>query len=379
MNPEQLDEHDQATLVALYDALRPYLKDVARCVCDAVGAEPIVSAALRCPSQVERLRSALIDWMSTGLCGPHDAAFFAKRSQLGRRHLEAGLAQHHLATAMSLVRVGYLDRIATFYCPDDALRVMRSVDKLFDIELAMMLREYECASNERQLARKRVNPTDRLAVLRTMSEGLAHEVRNPLNSAKLQLDLLKRRQRRTAEDPSLCEPVELALHEIARLTDLLNEFLAFAGSPVLRIADADVKSIARGVVDLERAAAERVNATLELVDEGSVVAPVDAAKIQQVLRNLVHHALESARSTSKAQISVTTSLRDGMLHIGVFDNGDRIADTCVPESLFATREAVKGLGLSIVNSFVTMHGGRLEITTGVSGTLVDVQIPVSRG
>ena len=66
-----------------------------------------------------------------------------------------------------------------------------------------------------------------------MTAGLAHEVRNPLNAAKLQLELLERRLRRQVDDPKLTEPVGLVRHEYQRLTDLLSQFLLFAKLPEL--------------------------------------------------------------------------------------------------------------------------------------------------
>ena len=142
----QLDDGDRARLIALHAKLEPQFSDIAELFYAAVWANPGAAAVLSGPEQVERLRVSLIDWMSTGLLGPYDRAFNEKRSRIGRRHVQIKLGQHYMLTAMNVVRSSYHDRIAKLYGPDEALLVLRSVDKLLDIELALMLRHYQLVS-----------------------------------------------------------------------------------------------------------------------------------------------------------------------------------------------------------------------------------------
>ena len=262
----QLDDADRTRLVALHDQLKPHFADIAVRFYEAVFANPGAASVLSGAAQVERLRVSLIDWMSTGLLGPYDDNFNEKRSRIGRRHVAIGLAQHYMFTAMNVVRAAYLDHIAALHPPVQALAVVRSVDKLFDIERALMLRHYQLDSEERLVVRERQIQADRITALQTMTTGLAHEVRNPLNAAKLQLELLERRVRRQGDDPKLTEPIELAHHEIQRLTEMLNDFLAFARPPALHSDEHDVIAIARHVIELERPFAEQLGATLTGVD-----------------------------------------------------------------------------------------------------------------
>src|SRR5262249_49142443 len=131
----------------------------------------------------------------------------------------------------------------------------------------------------------------------TMTAGIAHEVRNPLNAARLQLELLGRRLRRRSDDENLVEPCEKAQKEIERLTTLLNDFLAFARPPELHVQATDVVPILAHVVDLERVASEHRGAEVALAPgPTSLVAHVDGAKIQQIVLNLVRNAVEAVTS-----------------------------------------------------------------------------------
>lgn len=372
----KLDDEDCARLTALHGKLAPYFPHIAEKFYDAVWANPGAAAVLKGPEQVERLRRTLIDWMSSGLLGPYDLEFNEKRSRIGRRHVTIGLAQQYMFTAMNIVRAAYLDHIATLYPADEALLVVRSVDKLFDLELALMLRHYQLDSEERLIVRERKIQSDRVAALQTMTAGLAHEIRNPLNAAKLQLELLERRLRRQSDDPKMIEPVGLAHHEIQRLTALLNEFLAFARPPDVARRDNDVVAIARHVLELERPLAERNGVTLTLEGAPVAVAAVDPGKLHQILQNLVRNALEAA--PPNGHVVVAVALEAGDLHLIVSDDGHGMPEevrTRIYEPFFSTKEAGTGMGMAIVHNFVAMHGGTIDIASDHTGTRIDVAIP----
>jgi signal transduction histidine kinase len=373
----RFDDADRARLVALHAKLQPEFPRIAELFYAAVWANPETASVLSGPEQVERLRISLIDWMSSGLLGPYDDRFYDKRSRIGRRHVQIGLAQQYMFTAMNVVRSAYLDCITTLYPPAEALLVVRSVDKLIDLELAVMLRHYQLDSEERLVSRERQIQADRITALQTMTAGLAHEVRNPLNAAKLQLELLERRLRRQGDDPKMIQPVELAHHEIQRLTEMLNEFLTFARPPELRLQEHDLVAIARHVIELEAPLAESSGTTLALEPGPELaVAPMDPGKLHQVIQNLVRNGLEAA--SPNGAVSVAVNVQDGALHVRVADDGPGIPDehrARIYEPFFSTKEGGTGMGMSIVHSYVAMHGGKIHITTGPRGTTVDVAIP----
>ena len=371
------DDEDRRRLRDLLERLTPSFPAIATKFYDAVLASPGAAAVLRGPEQIERLRTTLIEWMATGLRGPYDDAFYEKRSRIGRRHVQIGLAQQYMFTAMSVVRTAYHDAIATLYPADEALRVVRSVDKLFDLELALMLRHYQLDSEEKLVARERAMQADRLAALQTMTAGLAHEVRNPLNAARLQLELLERRLRKAGDDPRLLEPTELANHEMARLTNLLNDFLAFARAPELHLCEQDVVTIVRHVIELEREFAAR--SKIDLVHDEAVAtltARVDPGKLHQVVQNIVRNAIEAAH----ARVEVAIVVEGGAMHIRVVDDGPGIPEDVrrrMFEPFYSTKPHGTGLGMSIAHTLVAMHGGRIEVATGARGTRIEIVVPIT--
>jgi len=374
----RFDDADAARLRALHPVLEPHFPDVAARFYEAVWRNPGASAVLTGPEQVERLRRTLVEWMSSGLLGPYDERFYERRSRIGRRHVQIGLAPQYMFTAMNVVRVGYHDHVCAGLPPERAQAAIRSLDKLLDIELAIMLHHYQLDYDDRLLARERRSQTEKIIAMQTMSAGLAHEVRNPLNAAKLQLELLERRLRKQGDDPRLLEPTDLAQREIERLNALLNDFPTFARAAELQCPERDCPESVREGNHLERVSATAQNKDLHLVvAPETLIARVDAPKIHQIVLNLVRNALEAV--PVGGHVTVEVLMEEGAFILRVQDDGPGIPDEVRPriyEPFFSTKEGGTGLGMSIVHSLVVLHGGTISIETGPRGTRFDVRIPL---
>jgi signal transduction histidine kinase len=342
----ELGAADWERLAQLGERLTPELPAIARRFYAVIADNPAVAVMLGGPGEGERLQSSLVAWMTSGLLGPHDERFVASRARLGRQHAALGVPQHYMFAAMSVMRGEYHDRIIELYPAAEARAISRSLDKLLDVELALLMR------HER-------NRLDRVTAIQTLSAGLAHEVRNPLNAAKLQLELLERRLRRDGDDPKLVEPVELVGHELERVTRMLNEFLAFARPSAPVLGDHDIAAIVRDV-----AAAEQANARardVELVADCSPrVVQVDRHKLHQILLSLVRNALDAAPAGGHVRVTATGDA--AQLRFTVEDDGAGIPDAIrhrIYEPFFSTKDTGTGLGLSIAHGMVTSHGGTI--------------------
>ena len=370
---------EQALLRELHGRLRPHFGTIAERFYTAVQGNPQTAAVLQGPDMIERLRCSLVEWMSSGLLGPYDDNFYEKRSRIGRRHVQIGLKQQYMFTGMSVVRTAYLDLIVQLYPEIEACVMVRAVNKLLDIELAVMLRHYQLDSEEKLLQRERRIQADRIAAMQTLSAGLAHEVRNPLNAARLQLELLERRLRRQlGEDSKLVEPTELANHEIERLTELLNDFLAFARPPALHLRETDLVALCREVTELERPLAERRGVDLALAQHPPIIAQVDSGKVHQIVQNLVRNAIEATPKGGHVSVALANGNPDEV-HIAIADDGPGMSDDVrarMYEPFFSTKETGTGMGMAIVHSLVTMHGGKIDVATSPKGTTFDVVVPL---
>ena len=374
-----LDQDDRRRLVALHPVLSPHFAGIADEFYASMLATP-ATAAIFGPDQVERLHRSLVDWISSGLLGPYDDAFFVKCSSIGHRHIQTGLAQHSMIAAMSVMRRSYKRRIASAYPAHASQAIGDAVDKLLDLELAVMLQHYQHDSEARVRHAEQQRRREQIEAMRTLCTGLAHEVRNPVNSAKLQLALASRRLRKGVDELHLAGPLERVGQEIDRLTVLLDEFLAFARPPALDARPADVAAVVRDVVADHQVLATRSGVALTLETTTSpIVAEVDATKIRQIVASLVCNAIDAASRGGTGTVAVHHG--EGRVHIHVTDDGPGIPTEVLPriyEPFFSTKDGGTGMGMSIAHSLVALHDGTIEVSSSSQGTVVEVTIPRRR-
>jgi signal transduction histidine kinase len=373
-----LAEADCARLTDLHARLAPQLVEIAQRFVDRLTPRGDAELLATSSEQIARLRRTLVEWMSSGLVGPHDEEFLESRTKVDSWHVAAGLHERRVVTAMNMVRSEYHDRIDQLYEPREGRLVARSVDKLLDLELALMLHDHLDANAE-LLARERSAQSHRIAAMQTLSAGLAHEVRNPLNSASLQLELLERRLRRADAEPKLIEPVEQVTREIERLTRMLNEFLAFARPSRLVLADHDVVAILRDIVSAQQPFAAARRAAIQIAGVDSLRARVDADKLRQIALNLVRNALEAVASGGRVVLTILGD--DKHVHLAVEDDGPGIPEAIqhrIYEPFFTTKEGGTGLGLSIVHGMVAAHSGTVTFDSSSHGTRFHVSLPRRR-
>ena len=134
------------------------------------------------------------------------------------------------------------------------------------------------------------------------------------------------------------------------------------------------------IVELERVTARGHHATLEFVVEPEhLMASVDAARFHQIVLNLVRNAIEAV--PRGGHVVVELSVDNDQVHLSVIDDGPGIPDAArarIFEPFFSTKEGGTGLGMSIVHSLVSLHGGSIDLDTGPRGTRFEVTIPRRR-
>ena len=238
--------------------------------------------------------------------------------------------------------------------------------------------------SERRALEKRAADAEALSAMGALALNLAHEIRNPLNAAVLQLHLLGRHVDRLAIDEearvALQHKAKIVGDEIGRLSRLLTEFLELARP---RAAVREIVAFGKlvgDVLDLEQgAASQRAVAIVREVADCSLAG--DPEKLKQVVLNLVMNALESMPGGGTLRVKVACEERQVLLTVADTGTGiDADALTRVFDPFFTTKEAGTGLGLSIVRKIVDQHTGEVRIETerGV-GTRVTVVLPDGKG
>jgi two-component system, NtrC family, sensor histidine kinase HydH len=275
-----------------------------------------------------------------------------------------------LETAIAAVRAGAFAYL---------VKPCSTSELLLTIEQA--LRQVRLHGEKRELAR-RAQVAEKLAAVGTMTAGLSHEIRNPLNAAALQLAVLERRLRKLApaDQSPLLEPLRLVRDEIGRLEHLLEDFLQFARPQGLNITPLDPGAAVESVVGFLAGDADQRRISLEhAVAPGLRATAADPERLRQVLMNLAINALDATPSGGRVRIEARAE--GGEVLFVVDDSGPGIAPDArerLFEPFFTTKPSGSGLGLAIVHAIVSQHGGSVAVAASpLGGARFAVRLPAA--
>jgi signal transduction histidine kinase len=213
---------------------------------------------------------------------------------------------------------------------------------------------------------------------------LAHEIRNPLSSLDIHVQLLE--EDLAALTPQMREQLtprlEIIHGELHRLEGIVERFLRLAGPAGVDLEPIEIPKILTHVCELLRpeAAAREIEISAQVT--GSLPRVMaDPVRLTQALLNLAINAIQAVER--KGRIEVSAAMADGMVCVIVSDNGPGIP----PEKLasifdpyFTTKAEGSGLGLWIAQQIVTAHGGALKAQNGpTGGALLTMCLPLSPG
>lgn len=229
-----------------------------------------------------------------------------------------------------------------------------------------------------QLQRELVD-RERLAAIGTTAAKFAHEVSNPLNGMYTQIQLMQRRLARSATDTEpLHKSVDLLLRDIDRLNGLLGEFRAMSRREDFRFAPTSIGALYEETFETQQPAYAEAGLQLSL-DLADDLPPVraDAAKLKQVLLNLLKNAAEAMPEGGVVELHASTD--QDRMRLEVRDRGGGIASEFDVFAPFATtKPAGTGLGLAIVRHLVQAHDGDIQHAPRKGGgTTFTVMLPLA--
>jgi signal transduction histidine kinase len=218
----------------------------------------------------------------------------------------------------------------------------------------------------RELAQK-----ERLAALGRVAAGVAHEVRNPLASIKLRLDL-------SASDQlpeSTRKAVGAASAEIARLDRLVSDLLLVAGNKLGPRRAVGVGSLVRARSESLQPWATTRQVALEVSGDGD--ADIDVESVARALDNLLRNAIEASPPASTVAVRVDDGGPSLVVHVEDSGNGVEPARAAeLFEPFFTTKAEGTGLGLAISRAIARAHGG--DVTYARNGTVTRFSLSLPR-
>jgi signal transduction histidine kinase len=229
---------------------------------------------------------------------------------------------------------------------------------------------------------RRARQAERLAELGTLTGGLAHEIKNPLSTVQLNLQLL--REDLDPDDPAharVHRRLETVQKETSRLRDIVDDFLRYAGRVELNKQPVDVNNLLEDLVDFltPQAQVQRIQLRLKRADGGPLVVSLDERQIKQTLLNLMLNALQ-AMPQGGGEVILSARRENGMAVLDVTDTGPGIDPAALPQifdAYYSKKKGGTGLGLAIAKRLVEEHGGRISVTSEVGkGSVFRVALPL---
>lgn len=209
-------------------------------------------------------------------------------------------------------------------------------------------------------ANEQIVATERLATIGKMAAHVTHEIRNPLSSMALNVEMLEEElQGHEDEARSLLRAVK---HEIERLSALSAQYLSVARQRPSTLEQEDLGALVTAAADFMRPELRRQQVEIRVdVGTGIPAVLVDAAQIRQALFNLIRNAREAMPQGGRVTVSVRAG-EGGGADVLVDDEGGGIspeARTRLFEPFFTTKGKGTGLGLAITSRIVQVHGGTI--------------------
>lgn len=237
----------------------------------------------------------------------------------------------------------------------------------------------------REETREKLVRSERLAAIGRLAAQITHEIRNPLSSIGLNIELLgddvEHLPRERQEEAR--QILDAVGREVARLTQITEGYLRYARLPDPAPAAGDVGDLLADLCAFNQSEAERAGVMLELqVEDGLPQVPHDPQRMRQALLNLLKNAQEAAGKGGTVRCSAKATAEGGV-RVVVEDSGPGVPEEVrerLFEPFFTTKEKGTGLGLTLSREIVTEHGGALTLSrSSLGGAAFVVVLPPEGG
>lgn len=242
----------------------------------------------------------------------------------------------------------------------DSGRIIGTLIKAFDIT-----KTYESA--------QKLKRAEQLASLTTLAAGVAHEIKNPLGSISIYVQLIEKIIKKNMDDDCQCykdfrEYSDIIKEEISRLEETINSFLFSVRKLELNIEDVNINELILSTVSFLKYEIEKNNVNIDIkFDKDNLILKLDEKYIKQSLINIIQNAIDAMsenKDDNKKYIYITLKTIDNYAVISIKDTGIGMKEDTINkifEPYFTTKRHGTGLGLTNVVRIIEAHNGNITI------------------
>ncbi len=245
---------------------------------------------------------------------------------------------------------------------------------------------------ELEQRKEEVAKSKTLAVVGRMASMVAHDLRNPLSSIKMSLQILSKPTKKGKEEHST-ELKKIALEQVSYMEVIMEDLLNYARPPALKPEWLDMNNVINETINMLQGIIQQYHAKISIqIQQGLPTIYADPGKLRLILSNLLSNAIQAtAESGKEPQISLSAmshlSNTTPSIQIEIADNGPGIDDNNIEqlfEPFYTSRAKGTGLGLAIVKGFVEQHKGKITLESSTtqlnpqkSGAICTILLPIS--
>lgn len=252
------------------------------------------------------------------------------------------------------------------------IRLLQEIDN-WNQDLQKRVRE---KSEALQRAQSEIAQSEKLAALGYLSAGMAHEIRNPLNSISLFIQLM----RQNTADPEQLDYQGKILKEIDRIDDIIRKLLDASRRTRTISNDISIDRVIDNALEVFSPQIEngKVRVTRSYCDTPPLI-KADPAELEQIFTNLFLNALDEMPSGGHLDLQIC--VENGRVVVRVADSGGGIPPDTLPfifDPFFSTKSRGTGMGLPVVQRIARIYEGNITVEkTSPDGTVFRLDFPVS--
>ncbi|MCX8118286.1 MAG: ATP-binding protein [Desulfobacterota bacterium] len=236
---------------------------------------------------------------------------------------------------------------------------------------------------EKGMLSREISQSKDLSTIGMLARWMAHEIRNPLSSLNINIELLRDEilgEAQLSKKEEIQSLLNFISYETLRLENNLKEFLDFNRLPPLKFEWVQLNEVLDSVVRLLRPDAQMKKARLETHFQKNLpLVKIDVSQINLAVSNLLINSIQAV--SEKGEVHLITRASKKNVFIVVKDNGVGIPKEHLPrifDFMFSTKPTGSGLGLSIVKKIIADHHGDITVKSEVNrGSIFRVRLPLT--
>ncbi len=236
---------------------------------------------------------------------------------------------------------------------------------------------------EKGLLSREISQSKDLSTIGMLARWMAHEIRNPLSSLNINIELLRdelREEVRLVQKEEIQSLLNFISYETLRLENNLKEFLDFNRLPPLKFEWVQLNEVLDSIVRLLRPDAQMKNAKMDVHFQKKLpLVKIDVSQINLAISNLLINSVQAVSERGEVHLFTRASKKN--VFIIIQDNGVGISKEHLPkifDFMFSTKPMGSGLGLSIVKKIISDHHGEISVKSEVNkGATFRISIPLN--